>query len=66
MRIREDSGGGERVEVRVTGRTKEILGVPCRAVYSREFEDTTLAEETWEWFAQDVEGNVWCFGEESP
>jgi len=57
--------GGERVEVYVTAETKEILGVTCTVVKSREFENGELVEETADWYAQDVDGNVWYFGEDT-
>ncbi|MGD2217298.1 MAG: hypothetical protein PVJ64_11090 [Gemmatimonadales bacterium] len=57
--------GGERVEVQVTEEKREILGVPCTVVVSREFENGELVEETADWYAQDEVGNVWYFGEET-
>ncbi len=57
--------GGERVEVRVTEETRTIMGVACTVVMVREFEDGELAEETTDWYAQDVDGNVWYFGEDT-
>lgn len=57
--------GGERVEVYVTEERKEILGVTCTVVKSREFEDGELAEQTDDWYAQDVDRNVWYFGEDT-
>jgi len=57
--------GNERVDVYVTEQTKEILGVTCTVVRSREFENGELAEETADWYAQDVDGNVWYFGEDT-
>jgi len=56
-------GANERNEVFVTHQTKEILGVTCRVVKDRVWVDTSLAEETYDWYAQDKEGNVWYFGE---
>lgn len=55
----------ERVEVKVTDGTKEILGVTCVVVEDRAYEDGVLVEETYDWYAQDVDGNVWYFGEDS-
>jgi len=45
--------------------TKEILGVICTIVREREYEDGDLIEDTFDWYTQDVEGNVWYFGEDS-
>jgi hypothetical protein len=55
--------GLERVEVSLTGNTVEILGVTCTEVYDVEFLDGVMIEETWDWFAQDLAGSVWYFGE---
>ena len=55
--------GLEVLESTVTGETKEILGVQCTVVHEVETVDGVLAEDTEDWFAQDVDGNVWYFGE---
>jgi hypothetical protein len=55
--------GTERVEVEVLDETREILGVECTVVRDREFLDDELIEDTVDWVAQDVDGNVWYFGE---
>src|SRR5207237_9117340 len=54
-----------RDEFAVTRRTKMILGVTCREVRDRGYVDGVLAEDTLDWFAQDTEGNVWYFGEDT-
>ena len=61
----EEAGGGERVEVTVTDQTREIMGVTCTVVLSREHQGEELTEETWDWYAQDADGNVWYFGEQT-
>lgn len=61
----EAAGGGERVEVSVTDKTREVMGVTCTVVCSREYQDAELVEETWDWYAQDADGTVWYFGEET-
>jgi hypothetical protein len=63
--VYETPDGGERVEVAVTEETKTIIGVTCTVVMSREFEDGELVEETADWYAQDMDGNVWYFGEDT-
>ncbi len=60
---KETDEGTERVEVQVTDQTKEILGVECTVVTDTVFLDGELIEFTWDWYAQDKEGNVWYFGE---
>ena len=47
----------------ITHRTKVILGVTCIEVHDVVYLDGVLAEDTLDWFAQDRQGNVWYFGE---
>ena len=61
----ESEDGSERIEVEVTQDTKEILGVTCTIVRDRVWVDGELEEDTFDWFAQDKDGNVWYFGEDS-
>ncbi|QYJ16669.1 hypothetical protein Rxycam_02504 [Rubrobacter xylanophilus DSM 9941] len=55
--------GIERTEFHITRQTKEIMGVECTVVRDRVFLDGELIEDTFDWHAQDKEGNVWYFGE---
>jgi hypothetical protein len=57
--------GHVRVENEVTGVRKVILGVSCIEVHALEYVDGELVEDTLDWFAQDADGNVWYFGEDS-
>jgi hypothetical protein len=57
--------GDEHVEVTVLPETKLILGVPATVVRDQVFVDGELAEDTLDWFAQDRDGNVWYFGEQT-
>jgi hypothetical protein len=41
------------------------MGVTTSIVRETEWEDGELVEDTFDWFAQDVDGNVWYFGEDS-
>ena len=52
-------------EVEVTGKTKTVGGVNCRIVEDRVALGGRPAEKTIGYYAQDVAGNVWYFGEES-
>ncbi len=61
----ESDGEDIRVEMSVTDQTKEILGVTTIVVREREWEDGELVEDTLDWYANDNEGNVWYFGEDS-
>ena len=53
------------IEEYVTHETKQILGVTCVVVRVQEWVDGELAEDTFDWYAQDSSGNVWYFGEDS-
>lgn len=57
--------GVEVNRVTVTSDTKSILGVVCMVVHDTVTLDGNLIEDTLDWFAQDTEGNVWYFGEDS-
>ena len=52
-------------KVFVTHKSKQILGVNTTVVHDRAFEKGVLAEDTFDWYAQDVDGNVWYFGEDT-
>lgn len=61
-----DTPDGEEVTVDVaTPDTKVILGVTTRVVHNTVTLDGSLIEETFEWYAQDKDGNVWYFGEDT-
>lgn len=67
--VRDNSGRKkEKIQVEVLSETKEIMGVNCIVVRDRvwEFDEEgakVLIEDTEDWFAQDLLGNVWYFGE---
>jgi hypothetical protein len=61
----ENPEGLETNDVAVTRGSKQILGVDVTVVHDQVFLDGGLAEDTFDWFAQDREGNVWYFGEDS-
>ena len=61
----ESDGERERNEVTVTAETKTILGVTCVVVRDIVLIDGEVVEDTLDWYAQDVDGNVWYFGEAS-
>jgi hypothetical protein len=52
-------------EVTVTRDHKTIMGVPCVVVHDVVREKGKLKEDTFDWYAQDKEGNVWYFGEDT-
>jgi len=56
-------GGGETVTVVVTSKTKLIAGVTCRVVNDLVEEDGAAIEDTDDWYAQHLNGDVWYCGE---
>lgn len=61
----DDEGGAVRVEVEYTNETKIILGVTCVVVRDKAYVNEELVEDTYDWYAQDNQGNVWYFGEDT-
>jgi hypothetical protein len=61
----ETPEGVETNDVAVTRDSKQILGVAVTVVHDQVFLEGELAEDTFDWYAQDREGNVWYFGEDS-
>ena len=57
--------GIERAVVTVSREKKTILDVECTVVRDTVTQDGELVEDTFDWFAQDMAGNVWYFGEYS-
>src|SRR5690349_5168096 len=60
---RDDSP--RRDEVTITKETRIIMGVRCVVVRDISTSNTELLEKTSDWYAQDPEGNVWYFGEDT-
>lgn len=54
-----------RVEEAYLDETKVVMGVTCRVVRAREWINDALVEDTFDWYAQDIHGNVWYFGEDT-
>ena len=61
----ESAEGTQVNTVKVLHNTKDILGVTCTIVHDIVTVDGVLTEDAIDWFAQDKDGNVWYFGEES-
>jgi hypothetical protein len=57
--------GDQRDDVTVTPRTKRILGIDARVVHDIATEDGKVVEDTYDWYAQDEDGNVWYLGEDT-
>lgn len=58
-----EDGEVERIEVETTTETREVLGVLCTVVHDVARVDGEVVEDTFDWLAQDEDGNVWYFGE---
>jgi hypothetical protein len=66
--FREVGGDGSiaTVVVTVTSKTKKIAnGVTARVVRDTVTEDGEIIEDTFDWYAQDADGNVWYLGEDT-
>jgi hypothetical protein len=57
--------GVETVVTEVLSDTKEILGITATIVHDRVFLDGELIEDTFDWYAQQNNGDVWYLGEDS-
>ncbi|MGH3848835.1 MAG: hypothetical protein ACRDRT_03890 [Pseudonocardiaceae bacterium] len=57
--------GLERVLVEVTSSTRRVMGVDTVVVRDTASIDGKVVEDTYDWLAQDREGNVWYFGEDT-
>jgi hypothetical protein len=55
----------EEIRVTVTDAVKLVAGVPCAVVRDIVSENGNLIEDTNDWMAQDLAGNVWYCGEET-
>ncbi|WP_331373124.1 hypothetical protein [Sinorhizobium chiapasense] len=53
----------ERNDLFTTSATFEVRGVSTTVIRDTVYEDDVILEDTFDWYAQDTEGNVWYFGE---
>lgn len=56
-------GSRKRVEITVTNDTRTIIGIQARVVHDVVTEGGQLIEDTYDWYAQDADGNIWYLGE---
>jgi len=61
----ETEDGTETIVVTITSDTKEIYGVMATVVSDIAYLDGEMIEKTEDWYAEDMDGNVWYFGEYS-
>ena len=60
----ESDGEVEIVDITVTGERKLVMGISAFVVRDTVTIGGELVEDTYDWFAQDIEGNVWYLGED--
>jgi hypothetical protein len=61
-----DAEGNEmQVEVTVTTDKKNIVGISATVVHDVVTQDGSVREDTLDWYAQDVDGNIWYLGEDT-
>jgi len=61
----ETQDGHQRTITEVTTDTKSVLGVQVVVVHDTVSVNGGPDEETFDWYAQDKQGNVWYFGEDT-
>jgi hypothetical protein len=65
FRERDADGSVTRVEVTVTSLKKLVDGIEAVVVHDVVTQDGEVFEDTFDWYAQDAEGNVWYLGEDT-
>ena len=60
----EYRGGVENIKIEIQNRTKAIDGVNCIVQRDQVFTSGILTEDTFDWFAQGLDGSVWYCGEQ--
>lgn len=58
-------GNTKRIEITVTKQKKRIMGIETTVIHDRVTEDGKLVENTFDWYAQDKNGALWYFGEDT-
>ena len=59
------SDGQERIEVTVLDERRSVMGIDAVVVRDTVSMDGEVIEDTYDWYTQDAEGNVWYLGEET-
>ncbi len=57
--------GTEHIDVEVLSETKDVWGATATVIRDTVYLDGEIAEDTWDWYGQDMQGNVWYLGEET-
>jgi hypothetical protein len=58
-------GNRQRIEITVTNKKKRIMGIETTVIHDRVTENGKLVEDTYDWYAQDKDGTLWYFGEDT-
>ena len=56
--------GSERIEVQRKSEIRIIQEIPCLVIHEKGFENGLLVEDGLEWYAQNIQGEVWYLGTE--
>ncbi|MBE7432658.1 MAG: hypothetical protein HS100_01960 [Anaerolineales bacterium] len=59
-----EDGTVERNEIEVLHEIRDVNGVAATVVHDLVYAGDQIVEETFDWYAQDKDGNVWYLGEE--
>ena len=59
----DSQGSTQQVQVTIMNKTKMILGIRARVVHDVVTQGGQVQEESYDWYAQDVHGNLWHLGE---
>jgi hypothetical protein len=57
--------GTTSIEAHLRAETKTVMGVECAVVLRTVSADGQVIERVFYWYAEDAEGNVWCFGSDA-
>ncbi len=60
----QTSDGLERIELEVLAEKREVMGVQTTVMRDTVSLEGVVVEDTYDYFAQDLDGNVWYFGED--
>ena len=58
----DPTGNAVKVKVTVTTHTRQILGIAATVVHDALRDHGDLVENTFDWYGQDMCGNVWYMG----
>lgn len=63
FRETDPDGSLQKVKITVTSKVKTIVGIEATVVHDKVTDHGELIENTFDWYAQDMCGNVWYLGE---